>query len=130
MKKRRQIFHSQVFFSLWTEGSFFFVRLGEPFSGVFSTSDNLWSHLDSAGKAEQDRFWRMPFDDFYMRQIDSSNADLCNTGGRTAGVSLTFYICLLEEEKKNACLEETVFRIGIVVLCLALVHSLVLRLSS
>jgi leucyl aminopeptidase len=63
-------------------------RLGEPFSGVFSTSDNLWSHLDAAGKVEQDRFWRMPFDDFYMRQIDSCNADLCNTGGRTAGVSL------------------------------------------
>ncbi|KAA1138254.1 hypothetical protein PGTUg99_027507 [Puccinia graminis f. sp. tritici] len=42
-------------------------RLGEPFSGIFSTSDNLWSHLDSTGKAEQDRFWRMPFDNFYMR---------------------------------------------------------------
>ncbi|KAA1129164.1 hypothetical protein PGTUg99_032295 [Puccinia graminis f. sp. tritici] len=78
------------------------IALGEPFSGVFSTSDNLWSHLDSAGKAEQDRFWRMPFDDFYMRQIDSSNADLCNTGGRTAG-SCTAAIFLREFVDGLAC---------------------------
>ncbi|KAA1086934.1 Microtubule-associated protein, microtubule dynamics during spindle orientation [Puccinia graminis f. sp. tritici] len=61
------------------------ITLSEPFSGVFWTSGNLWSHLVSPGKAEQDRLWQMPFDDFYMRQIDSSNTDLCNTGGRTAG---------------------------------------------
>ncbi|KAI7965162.1 hypothetical protein MJO29_003260 [Puccinia striiformis f. sp. tritici] len=78
------------------------IALGEPFSGVFSTSDNLWTHLDSAGKVEQDRFWRMPFDDFYMRQIDSCNADLCNTGGRTAG-SCTAAIFLREFVDGLAC---------------------------
>ncbi|PLW25895.1 hypothetical protein PCANC_27346 [Puccinia coronata f. sp. avenae] len=61
-------------------------RLGEPFLGVFSTSGSLWSHLDAAGKVEKNRFWQMPFDDFYMRQIDSCNANLCNTGGRTTGL--------------------------------------------
>jgi len=78
------------------------IALGEPFSGVFSTSDNLWSHLEAAGKVEEDRFWRMPFDDFYMRQIDSSNADLCNTGGRTAG-SCTAAIFLREFVDGLAC---------------------------
>lgn len=69
--------------------------LGESFSGVFSTSDSLWSQLESAGKAEHDRFWRMPFDDTFMRQIDGTNADLCNTGGRLAGVQVFFSSCLL-----------------------------------
>lgn len=53
---------------------------------MFSTSDELWSELEAAGKAESDPFWRMPFDSQYMKQIDSTNADLCNTGGRMAGV--------------------------------------------
>ncbi|KAI8445123.1 cytosol aminopeptidase family, catalytic domain-containing protein [Phakopsora pachyrhizi] len=78
------------------------IALGEAFSGVFSTSDELWSHLDAAGKAEHDRFWRMPFDDCYMRQIDTSNADLCNTGGRLAG-SCTAAIFLREFVDGLAC---------------------------
>ncbi|KAI0268596.1 leucine aminopeptidase [Gloeopeniophorella convolvens] len=61
------------------------IALGEIFSGVFSTSDSLWEELHAAGEAEYDRFWRMPFDEDYGPQIYSSNADLCNTGGRPAG---------------------------------------------
>jgi len=61
------------------------VALGEVYSGVFSTSDSLWSELHEAGEAEYDRFWRMPLDEEYGPQIYSSNADLCNTGGRPGG---------------------------------------------
>jgi aminopeptidase len=61
------------------------VALGEIYSGVFSTSDSLWNELRVAGEAEHDRFWRMPLDDEYGPQIHSSNADLQNTGGRSAG---------------------------------------------
>ncbi|EGG12142.1 uncharacterized protein MELLADRAFT_54777 [Melampsora larici-populina 98AG31] len=78
------------------------IALGETFSGVFSTSDKLWNDLDAAGKAEHDRFWRMPFDDTYMGQIDGTNADLCNTGGRTAG-SCTAAIFLREFVDGLAC---------------------------
>ncbi|MBW0473128.1 hypothetical protein O181_012843 [Austropuccinia psidii MF-1] len=78
------------------------ISLGEPFSGLFSTSDELWKKLDAAGRAEHDRFWRMPFDDFYMKQIDTSNADLCNTGGRIAG-SCTAAIFLREFVDGLAC---------------------------
>ncbi|KAI0305497.1 hypothetical protein B0F90DRAFT_1808746 [Multifurca ochricompacta] len=49
------------------------VALGEIYSGVFSTSDSLWQELHAAGKPN------------YGPQIHSSNADLCNTGGRPAG---------------------------------------------
>ncbi|KAH9978875.1 cytosol aminopeptidase family, catalytic domain-containing protein [Lactifluus volemus] len=61
------------------------IALGEIFSGIFSTSDSLWEELHAAGEAEYDRFWRMPLDEDYGPQIHSSNADLCNTGGRPAG---------------------------------------------
>ncbi|KAH8116732.1 leucine aminopeptidase [Phellopilus nigrolimitatus] len=59
--------------------------LGNVFSGVFSTSDSLWSELHAAGEHEHDRFWRMPLDDAFAPQISGSNADLCNTGGRPGG---------------------------------------------
>lgn len=59
--------------------------LGEIYTGVFSTSDSLWSELEAAGQAEHDRLWRMPLDEEYGPQIQESNADLCNTGGKPAG---------------------------------------------
>ncbi|KAE9391610.1 leucine aminopeptidase [Gymnopus androsaceus JB14] len=61
------------------------IALGEVYSGVFSTSDDLWQRLHAAGEHEFDRFWRMPLSEDYGPQIYSSNADLCNTGGRPAG---------------------------------------------
>ncbi|OSD02808.1 leucine aminopeptidase [Trametes coccinea BRFM310] len=59
--------------------------LGEVYSGVFTNSDSLWNELHAAGEREYDRFWRMPLDEEYGPQIYSSNADLCNTGGKRAG---------------------------------------------
>jgi len=61
------------------------ISLGDVYSGVFSTSDSLWNELHEAGEAEYDRFWRMPLDEEFGPQIYSSNADLCNTGGRPGG---------------------------------------------
>ncbi|KAL4070320.1 cytosol aminopeptidase family, catalytic domain-containing protein [Scleroderma citrinum] len=61
------------------------IALGEVYSGVFTTSDKLWAQLHVAGEVEYDRFWRMPLDEDYGPQINSSNADLCNIGGRPAG---------------------------------------------
>ncbi|PPQ69986.1 hypothetical protein CVT26_013274 [Gymnopilus dilepis] len=61
------------------------IALGEVYSGVFATSDELWQQLHQAGEVEHDRFWRMPLDDEFGPQIHSSNADLQNTGGRPAG---------------------------------------------
>ncbi|KAI0960807.1 hypothetical protein AcV7_000089 [Taiwanofungus camphoratus] len=61
------------------------IALGEVFTGVFTNSDFLWQEIDVAGQAEHDRFWRMPLDEEFGPQIYSSNADLCNTGGRPGG---------------------------------------------
>lgn len=61
------------------------IALGDVYSAAFTESDSLWKELKAAGEAESDPFWRMPLDDAFLRQISSSNADLCNTGGRPAG---------------------------------------------
>ncbi|KAH9913521.1 leucine aminopeptidase [Fomitopsis serialis] len=61
------------------------IALGEVYTGVFTNSDTLWQDLEKAGKVEHDLFWRMPLSDAYAPQITSSNADLCNIGGRSAG---------------------------------------------
>ncbi|KAI0083352.1 cytosol aminopeptidase family, catalytic domain-containing protein [Irpex rosettiformis] len=61
------------------------IALGEIYTGVFTNSDSLWSSLNAAGEAEHDLLWRMPLSEDYAFQIRSSNADLCNVGGRPAG---------------------------------------------
>lgn len=61
------------------------IALGGVYSGVFSSSDDLWDELRVSGAHEHDRFWRMPLDDEYSSQITGSNADLCNVGGRSGG---------------------------------------------
>ncbi|EPQ26995.1 uncharacterized protein PFL1_05631 [Pseudozyma flocculosa PF-1] len=61
------------------------IALGDVYSAAFTESDSLWNELKAAGEAEADPFWRMPMDDTFLKQISTSNADLCNTGGRPAG---------------------------------------------
>ncbi|GAA5915662.1 M17 family metallopeptidase [Sporobolomyces salmoneus] len=61
------------------------IALGNQFSGVFTNSDSLWSEIDTAGKSELDRVWRMPLDEGYTSQIAGTGMDLCNTGGRLGG---------------------------------------------
>lgn len=48
-------------------------------------SDKLWDGLRTAGLAESDEFWRMPFDDKYLQYINKAGSDLVNTGGRAGG---------------------------------------------
>ena len=61
------------------------VALGNVRVGVFSNNDRLWNRLDAASADTGERYWRMPIDDDYNRQIKSDIADIKNTGGRAAG---------------------------------------------
>ena len=56
------------------------VALGSAFTGVFTSSDELWAKLEAAGKLSGDPFWRMPLSDKYKPQISSNVADLKNVG--------------------------------------------------
>lgn len=61
------------------------VAVADVYSGAFVTDDTLWKDLETAGEAEHDAFWRMPFNDVYLEYINKTGADLCNTGGRNGG---------------------------------------------
>ena len=52
---------------------------------MFANNDRLWNQLEAAGNGAGERYWRLPIDDDYNRQIKSDIADLKNTGGRAAG---------------------------------------------
>lgn len=59
------------------------VSLGHEFCGGFVNDDDLWSKIDAAGKAAGEKFWRMPLDEVFRKDVESKVADLRNIG--TAG---------------------------------------------
>jgi len=61
------------------------VALGNEHAGLFSNNDELADRLLKAGTATGERLWRMPLGPEYDKLIDSKNADMKNTGGRSAG---------------------------------------------
>ncbi len=61
------------------------VALGSGYVGTFTRSDELWKELEKAGNTTYEKFWRMPLDKVYRKQMDSTLADIKNVGGRAAG---------------------------------------------
>ena len=61
------------------------VALGNEHAGLFSNNDDLADKLTRAGIESGEKVWRMPLGPAYDKLIDSKNADMKNTGGRTAG---------------------------------------------
>jgi leucyl aminopeptidase len=69
------------------------VALGDIYAGVFSNDDEWRERIIAAGAAAGDRVWPMPMDPRYRRMIDSTYADMRNTGryrmaGGQAGAEL------------------------------------------
>jgi leucyl aminopeptidase len=69
------------------------VALGDIYAGVFSNDDEWRERIIAAGAATGDRVWPMPMDPRYRRMIDSTYADMRNTGkfrqaGGQAGAEL------------------------------------------
>ena len=61
------------------------VALGHEHAGLFSNDDDLAERLARAGQSTGEKVWRMPLAPEYDKIIDSKNADVKNTGGRSAG---------------------------------------------
>jgi aminopeptidase len=78
------------------------VALGNACTGVYTTSNHLWSCIETAGVTTNDFMWRMPlFIDIYMKQLKSQTADLNNIGGREAGscTAATFLSSFVDYDK-------------------------------
>jgi leucyl aminopeptidase len=61
------------------------IALGNDYAGLFSNDDTLAERLLAASKASGEGLWRLPLPSAYEKQIDSTFADVKNTGGRPGG---------------------------------------------
>jgi leucyl aminopeptidase len=78
-------FKPQFMVNLATLTGAIIVALGHEHSGIFSNNEQLADRLIAAGKAVDEKLWRMPLGDAYDRMLDSDAADMKNIGGRDAG---------------------------------------------
>jgi leucyl aminopeptidase len=56
------------------------IALGQVNAGVFSNDDAAYERFTSALETTGEKFWRLPVDDEYRDQIQSTIADIRNTG--------------------------------------------------
>ena len=61
------------------------IALGSIRAGLFSNNDELCEKLQEAGNRAGEKFWRLPLDDEYRKDLDSGIADIKNSGSRSAG---------------------------------------------
>ncbi len=79
-------FKPQFMVNLATLTGAIIVALGHEYAGFFANNDELADKLTAAGKAVDEKLWRMPLGDAYDKMIDSDAADMRNiAGGRDAG---------------------------------------------
>ena len=61
------------------------IALGHHYSGVMSYSDELATTITSASGHADDKAWRLPLGEEYVKQLESNFADFANVGGRDGG---------------------------------------------
>lgn len=61
------------------------VALGDVNTAVLGTDQDLIDEIIAAGKEAGEKFWQLPLDKEYSKQIKSDIADIKNVGGRKAG---------------------------------------------
>lgn len=77
----------EVIIDLATLTGAILVALGDVHTGMFTTDETLTRELVQAGQETQDTVWLMPMDDAFDKMMDSSVADMLNSGGRYGGSS-------------------------------------------
>jgi leucyl aminopeptidase len=61
------------------------IALGDVNAAVLGTDQELIDEIISAGREVGEKFWQLPLDKEYSKQIRSDIADIKNVGGRKAG---------------------------------------------
>ena len=61
------------------------IALGDVNTAVLGTDQDLINEIISAGQDVGEKFWQLPLDKEYSKQIKSDIADIKNVGGRKAG---------------------------------------------
>jgi len=85
-------FEPKLMIDLATLTGAIIVGLGHEYAGLFSNNDELAEKLTAAGKAVDEKLWRMPLvglGESYDKELNSPIADVKNIGGGRAGGSIT-----------------------------------------
>jgi leucyl aminopeptidase len=61
------------------------IALGDVHAAILGTDQELIDEVIAAGKEVGEKFWQLPLDQEYSKQIKSDIADIKNVGGRKAG---------------------------------------------
>ena len=61
------------------------IALGDVHAAILGTDQELIDEVIAAGKQVGEKFWQLPLDKEYSKQIKSDIADIKNVGGRKAG---------------------------------------------
>ncbi|MDQ3134532.1 MAG: leucyl aminopeptidase [Acidobacteriota bacterium] len=61
------------------------IALGDVNTGILGTDQELIDEVIAAGREVGEKFWQLPLDKEYSKQIKSDIADIKNIGGRKAG---------------------------------------------
>lgn len=61
------------------------IALGDVHTAILGTDQELIDEVIQAGKEVGEKFWQLPLDKEYSKQIKSDIADIKNVGGRKAG---------------------------------------------
>jgi len=56
------------------------VALGFEYCGTFANDNDLWKQIENASQNTGEKFWRMPLDEAYRKEMESDIADLRNLG--------------------------------------------------
>lgn len=83
----QNVYKPEVIIDLATLTGAIMVALGFEYCGAFANDDSLWKKLEQASKNTGEKFWRMPLDAAYRKEVESDIADLRNLGsvGRYGG---------------------------------------------
>lgn len=77
------------------------VAVGNDYHSVLSMDDELVKNLFQSAQAENEPFWRLPFEDFHRSQINSSFADIANIGSVPVGAGASTATAFLSYFVKN-----------------------------
>jgi leucyl aminopeptidase len=61
------------------------IALGDVNTAILGTDQKLIDEVIASGKEVGEKFWQLPLDDEYTKQIKSDIADIKNVGGKKAG---------------------------------------------
>lgn len=83
----QETYKPEVIIDLATLTGAIMVGLGFEYCGAFANDNDLWSQIEKSSKNTGEKFWRMPLDEAYRKEMESEVADLKNLGslGRYGG---------------------------------------------